>query len=283
MYRTNALVMALLGTVLSTSVLAEGAYFLGQPEYQDSRSQALVTAMLEAHGGTQAWSDAEVLSFRFVTKVVGGGAPFYSIEKVALDAGATYIEWPWLQATTGWDGTTVWSKNWPMPIPPGFFTHLTTSFITMPWLTQHDDAVLSYVGHETLPKSEDEMEVVRLTFDAPGPHVPGNYYELFIDPERKLLRAVRFDITHPRMVANPNQPIGPNIHVFEEYRSLAGLVVPTYYVTHGTRQGQGSTAAVHMVFDMSLEGRLEPKQTALPEGGVVDTATAQWWQGSSPD
>ena len=253
--------------------------FDGEPRYADDESRRIALRLVEAHGGRDGWRDAESLSFRFVTKVIGAPVPWYSIETMDLRSNAAYIDWPWWDAKTGFDGEAVWSENWKMPLPAGFFTRLTASFITLPWLTGMDGVTVGPVTTDRLPGSETRYRVLRLEFAERGPQVPGEYYELFIDPDRHVMRAVRFNITHPGMVANPNQPLGPNLHVFQEYRQIEGLIFPTYYTSYGRNAANATdSSAIHMLFDLSLERPFDVAAASPPPAAERDEVTRSWWQ-----
>lgn len=66
------------------------------------------------------------------------------------------------------------------------------------------------------------------TFDQRSPSMPGTFYDIFIDQESGLMKGVRFDISQPGMVVNHSQPLGPDFHVFGEYRKFYGLALPTF-------------------------------------------------------
>jgi len=256
-------------------------WFAGNPEYTDDASKALAGQVLEAHGGMQAMASAESLKFSFFTKVVGGQTPFYSVETVDLKTGNAHLEWPFWNAAIGLHDGKLWSHQWPMPMPAGFFIRLTTSFMTLPWLMQANAANVGPVSTDQLPDDDTVYEVLRITFDERSPSIPGTFYDLFVDPETRLMKAIRFDINHPGMVANPSQPIGPNVHVFGEYRRLGGLVIPTFYKTYGRNSANGGTSnAFHFAWDLSLDQPFDTARLAAPEGARFDDISMQWWQSS---
>jgi len=254
-------------------------WFRGEPEYADAASRALALQVLAAHGGMQAMQAATSLRFSFFTKVVGGQVPFYSIEAVDLGTGNAYIDWPLWDATIALKDGELWSQRWPMPMPAGFFIRLTTSFITLPWQIQADTANVGPVSTDRLPGDQTDYQVLRVTFDERSPSIPGNYYELFVDPASHLMKAVRFDINHPGMVANPDQAIGPNIHVFGEYRRFDGLLIPTFYLSYGRGMANGGASnAYHFAWDLSLDEPFDASRLEAPDGAQLDELSMRWWQ-----
>jgi|GEM_PF-4375920 len=258
---------------------AQPRLFKGEPAYQNNETRTLVNEMITAHGGTEPWQDISTLKFEIITKVIGNGsAPTYSIETTNLNSGAAYLDYPFWDAEIVWNNSEVWSRNWPLPLPPGFFTRLSTSFITLPWLTQNKHVKLSGLMPGHLPGDETLYDVVKMEFKNPGPSIPGEYYELFIDRETHLLAGIGFNITHPFMMQISSQPVGPNYHKFTEYKNVGGLVIPTYYETHGyNSQNGGITRAMHAVFGLDLNETFDESRLPRQDDSVIDESTTQWW------
>lgn len=271
----------------SDASASQREFYSGQPHYESDDTKRAVEEMIIAHGGMDRWANISTLQFGFFTKVIGAPnpqPPFYSVETTNLNTGAAIIEWPWFSAETIWDGEHVWSRNWPIkPLPPGFFTQLTTSFITLPWLTQTKSVNLYGPFEGRLPADAHDpktYDVVRMTFEKPNPKIPGEYYEIYIDPETKLMRAIKFNITHPGMVRIAGQNIGPNYHVISEYQNIDGFVMPTYYFTYGSGNNAGqNTNALHVVFNLKSNVQIDDSLFAMPADAVLDEETTDWWNG----
>jgi len=123
------------------------------------------------------------------------------------------------------------------------------------------------------------MPVLRVTFDERSPSIPGTFYDLYVDPETSLMKGIRFDINHPGMVANPSQPIGPNFHVFAEYRQFDGLILPTSYMTYGAGSKNGKAGnAFHFAWDVQLDQPFDNTRLVAPEGAARDAVSMDWWQ-----
>lgn len=274
--RLLLLLLAVVATLRPAPVLAQET---GTPEYATAETRLLIERMVDAHGGLDPWQAVEVIGFNFFTKNSGNPNPWFSRETTDRRSGRAILDWPYLDASIVWDGSEVWSVNWPVQIPPGFFTRLTYSFITMPWLTQSSGARLEATGTGKLPNDDTQYATVRMTLPHRSASIPGTYYELFIDPSSHLLKAIGFDLAHPGMVANPDQPLGPNYHVFEEYSEYAGLTIPTYYVSYGFNQrNKKKSSAIHVVFDLTLNESFDEARMEKPIDAVVDEATLNWWR-----
>jgi len=267
--------------VISIPVQAN-PWFNGSPAYSDEASETLAKEVLAAHGGMQPMASATSLQFNFFTKVIGGPMPFYSYEAVDLTTGDAYIEWPFWDATVALQDGKLWAHQWPMPMPAGFFIRLTTSFITLPWQIQADSANVGPATTGRLPEDEIVYDVLRVTFDERTPSIPGTFYDIYIDPETRLMKGVRFDINHPGMVANPEQPLGPNFHVFGEYRKFSDLILPTFYTSYGRGSADGGESnAYHFAWNVSLDQEFDAAKLNAPDDAVPDTVSMDWWQSTA--
>ena len=270
---------ALLLVLLASGPVQASPWFDGSPEFADAASRQLAAELLAAHGGMQPMSEAKSLQFNFFTKMIGGPMPFYSFEAVDLENGNAYIEWPFWESRVGWQDGELWSHQWPMPMPAGFFIRLTTSFMTLPWQINADTANVGPARTGVLPEDETVYDILRVTFDERSPSIPGTFYDVYIDPETRLMKGIRFDINHPGMVANPSQPIGPNFHVFAEYRQFDGLILPTAYMSYGTGSANGGASnAYHFAWNVQLDQPFDITRLAAPEGATRDAVSMDWWQ-----
>lgn len=271
------MIRALLLVLLASGAANAGPWFDGNPDYVDDASRELAGQLLKAHGGMQPMQAAESLQFNFFTKANGGPNPFFSFEAVDLVSGNAYMEWPDWNASVALNKGELWSHQWPMPMPAGFFIRLTTSFITAPWQIQADSANVGPVSQGQLPNDDANYDVLRVTFDERSPSIPGTFYDLYIDAETHVMKGIRFDINHPGMVANPNQPLGPNFHVFFEHRQFDGLILPTSYVTYGGGNTD-SAGAYHFAWNVRLDEPFNEAKLVAPEGAVRDQVSMDWWQ-----
>ncbi len=250
------------------------------PLYDSNETKLFVKQMVKAHGGMKIWSESDSLWFQFMTNVRGAKTPFYTQEHVNLRKDNAYITWPLWNAKLSWDGNQIRTVNWPMKgMPPGFFTKLTASFISLPWLTQADDAKLTLMTDSKLPEGDTIYTVVRLEYGRQKPEIPGTYMDIYIDKSTFLMKGIGFNINHPAMMANQKQAIGPNFHVMRDYQVVNGLQIPAYYVSYGKRpDGNFTSNAVHMVFDVRLNKIFDQSQLLTKENTVVDQQTLSWWK-----
>ncbi len=250
------------------------------PENRTDTSKQLIQKVVNRYGGMKAWKKVNTLQFRVFTKVIGVGAPpFLSKEMIETSTGRSVIDWTVMNATTVWDGKESWSHGWKIEgLPPGFFSRLSYAFITLPFRTQDEGVQLGPIGQGKIPGDSREYSTIRMTYSKQNPDIPGTYYKLYIDNKTNLIRALEFDISHPSMVRNPGQAIGPNFHVFEEYGEFGGITLPIYYVTGGTdARGKATGSAIHSIFDISINDSIDGAKFVKPPGAIVDRKTMVFW------
>jgi len=166
-----------------------------------------------------------------------------------------------------------------MPLPAGFFVRLSSSFLTLPWQIQSGNADIGPAFRGKLPDDDTQYDILRVTFDNRHAGIPGTFYEIFVHPETRLMAGLRFDINHPGMVANPKQPLGPNYHVFGDYRTFENLVIPTFYKSYGQGSGTGGTSnAYHFVWNMKLDEPFDMAHAVAPSDAQIDQVSTEWWQ-----
>ncbi len=269
----------ILGLLLLGPVTTSGQpWFQGEPEYFDEASRHLAGELLDAHGGMAAMAAAKSVQFNFFTKMIGNPTPFYSFETLDLSTGNASVDWPFWDATISWDREQLWTRNWPMPLPAGFFVRLTSSFLTLPWQIHTDGADIGPTTQEKLPGDDTVYDVLRVTFEQRHPGIPGTFYEIFVHPDSGLMAGLRFDINHPGMVANPKQPLGPNYHVFGDYRNFNGLVIPTFYKSYGQGSSAGGdSSAYHFVWNMQLDQPFDTSRVVKPDDAAIDEVSTNWW------
>ncbi len=249
------------------------------PDYANEETRIVIEAMVEAHGGMAAWRRVESFRFRMLSKVSGQANAWLSTETVEPSTGRSVLDWPVLEASIVWDGKEVWSVNWPPAPPPGFFPRLSYAFVTLPFLTQAEGVSLGPMEPGGIPGDSTDYLTVRMTYLQQNADIPGDYYKLFIDPASLLLKAIEFNITHPGMIANRNQALGPIVHVFEEYTAVGALTIPTYYVTFGFNpRNKNVSNALHVVFDISVNGPFDEARMQRPANAVTDVQTLTFWE-----
>lgn len=249
-------------------------------EYSMSASE-VIEQTVEAHGGRAAFENLPGLSYWFFTRNTGAPDPWLSIESIDFATGRSVIEWPVYEAKIWSDGESAWSRGWPLGFSPGFFPYLTPSFVTLPFLLDGPGVHLGEVELKKLPEDDTDYLSFRITFEEPRGLAPGTYYRMYVNPETFEYRAIEFDINHPGLVANPNQPLGPNIHVFQEFKNVGGVRLASYYNTYGqNRRNNTVSTADHWLFAVSTERPFSEAWEDGPDGEQLDAVTTEFWKRS---
>ncbi len=251
-YRALALTAAL-------SLAAAGA--------QGAGSQEVVTRMIDAHGGMDAWAAAPTVAFTEEFRQGEATAGFPG--RVIVEQGRRRAMLDYNGMRAFWDGEKAWSVNWMVPMPPRFLALLNYYFVNLPWLTRDDGVILGEPGTGKLWDDPTEYVTVKMTF-APGVgDTPDDYYILYIHPETHQLRANEYVVTYRSLLPEGVDATDPHILVYDEYTEVGGLVVPSHYTIYLTdRSIYGSCA----ITGWSFSEPWDESWMEMPEGAVVDTS-----------
>ena len=232
--------------------------------------ELLIQHMAQAHGGLEAWRAAPTVSF--TDEFRQGDAETGRVSVVTVEQGLrrAYIDYPGTEMSLAWDGERAWSENWANPAPPRFYALLNYHFANLPWLAHDPGVVLSEFGTGTLPDDPTEYQTVKITYEAGTGDTPNDYYRLYVDPETHLLKAVDYIVTYKALLPEGVDSTPPNTLVFDEFQTVAGLVVPKHYTIY--------SAAGEVYFrcgfrDWSFERPFDESRMTPSESAVVDTST----------
>lgn len=247
-----------------------------KPKYDSNETKEIIESMLEAHGGMDNWNKAKTLDFSIVMYLanlpVGGETGriydnnwrYYTIS-MELQTNRCYAILPTLGNTypsLAFDGTDIWMKDYSFDPkfndgPTGIlFFH--PGYVTMPWLTQVDGAVLTRLEDTDVPDYGSNIKI-RLTYE-PSDKEHGGYYDLFIDKETSLLRAVKNTASLPKLPGDflpekfpAGQGSGAIFRIFEKYQERNNLTLPVSYTSikkedDGSLKVFGSHILINPVF-----------------------------------
>jgi hypothetical protein len=224
----------------------------------------VVTKMIEAHGGMEAWESAPTVAFteEFRPGEATSGMP----GRVVVQQGSRRAYLDYGGAQVAWDGEKAWGVNWQVPTPPRFLALLNYYFLNLPWLTQDPGVNLGAPGTGTLPGDATEYVTVRMTFDAGVGDTPDDYYLLFVHPETHRLAANEYVVTYRSILPAGVESSQPHVLVYSDYTEVGGLVVPTGYTIYE----DGAIYATAVFSDWSFSMPWDETWMEMPEGAVVD-------------
>lgn len=250
--------------VLAIIALAISAF--AAPPAGAGGAEEIIDAMIEAHGGLEAWAAAPTVSFEDHFKPGGeGGAP----SRVTVEQGRrrAYIDWPGSETRLAWDGERAWSENWGAPYPPRFLALLNYHFLNLPWLARDPGVILGDPGSGKLWDDPIDYVTIRLTYGEGVGDTPKDYYLLYIHPETHQLRACEYIVTYRALLPEGVESTDPHILVYDDYATVDGLVVPTHYTIYETDHSVYGTCGIA---DWSFSRPFDLSRMEKPEGATLD-------------
>ncbi|MBL9008350.1 MAG: hypothetical protein JNJ46_29085 [Myxococcales bacterium] len=267
---------------LSTAHAAAGSPgSASQPatETATPRARELVSAMLQAHGGMEAWRSTHALQFTHVLMFgeVLHTEWFISHETTEIRTKRSYQDWPLFKGRLAYDGTATWTHNWQIENPPGVNVNSAYTILALPWLTQEAGVLLTDLGRRTLPADPLAYDVVRMTYATGTAEQRRKYYDLYIHPQTHVLRAVAYNITYGAFLdliglPKDQQSLGPFLHVFYEHTREGGLLFPSKYDTFDPTQ---HNAGRHVVIGYALSGSFDASRLRPPKDAVFDRSSPE--------
>jgi hypothetical protein len=248
--------------------------------------QMLEKKMLEAHGGYKLWKEAPSLSFIneaydfsiSSTDDISNYVDIYNY-KIAIKPGNSTGYALFTGEKRSWiffDGREIGSvglveENNNLKKSPAVLLFSVYALINLPWLTQLDGVKLKYVGTGRLPLEPGKYDIIKMSFDV-GNHNHEGFYELYIDPDSGLLKAVRQTAIFPKLPGtNFNKGVSdlpvPILHVFKSYRRSSGLTVPTSFVSYLNRK----LLAVHFIQSPSFNEPIREEYIYFSETNSRET------------
>jgi hypothetical protein len=286
MIRNQSIAWLLVATIVTAPLDVADA----RPTYDNTDTQALIEAMVEAHGGQDAWLGTPSFNYTYVMYLASLPVPGESgrryfnnwrLYEATLEPRTSrgYLTLPLEESAgphVGFDGERLWRR--PYDFDPSFqdspfqLLYYHYAMISLPWLTQMDGVVLDDRGTGNLPSLEVEFRVVRMSFSPKG-KTHGGHYDLYIDPQTDRLAGW---IQTTRVPILPGDPLpaevegsdGPGriARVVDQYAELDGKVIPIAYSSLAT-DGSDRLFGIHLLIEPSFRdaidvSMLEPSEDA---------------------
>jgi hypothetical protein len=249
-------------------VLGAAAVVLGAgPVPAAETADQLVDAMIEAHGGFEAWAEAP--SVRFEDDWEGRGGFVTTVEAGRRRA---YLDSPALGGPSmAWDGEKAWSVNWPENgPPPRFLALLNYYFLNLPWLLKDPGVNLELLEPRPLFEDPTRWKVLRVTYDAGVGDTPDDWYEVYVHPTSYHLKACRYVVTYRSLLPEGVESTPPHLLIYDEFDRADGLMVPSRFTIY---EEDGSVYAKCDISGWSFSEPFDEARMAMPPGAVVDEST----------
>ncbi len=239
---------------------------------------SLARRVIDAHGGIEAWRAAKTLRYTQTLLIPGGDKPWVATETVEeTPVRRLYQDWSSHGGSLVWDGKEVWAVDWGLPNPPKLMPFLNYYSLITPWLALDEGVTIEASSQALIPGGDStkyDTVTIRVPSDISGPPVAG-YYRVLIDPTSNRMKAMSYSVTYGPILDAMGVPdgvteMGPITHVYDEYTTVGGLLVPTRYHTVGP---DGSLAGDHQVGGWGVGAAFDESRMVKPTNAVVDTSS----------
>lgn len=263
-----------LSFLISTSLLAK------DPIYASNKTKEIIQKMIEAHGGMEAWKNANTFSYdntMFSSSL--GEVPFW-VSEVTIDKKTrrVYQDWPIHQSSMSYNGKEAWSVDWKIGNAPKFEALFFYYFLNLPWLTQDSNVTLGEVTKIKHAAFENEVYVIDMGFTekpAVG-KTKKDRYKLYIDSNSYLLIGYEYKIGYGYMLDLFRFPadkelFGPMFRINKSFTTVDGLIYPNIMETSNTDQTQ--VYGNHAIYNYSHTIPFDETRMNKPSNAVMDESS----------
>jgi hypothetical protein len=246
---------------------------------QTHSTREIIEQMIAAHGGMNAWRNANTISFEHI--LIFGDKKnlewWVQREMTETTTMRTYQEWLVDSSFLAFDGTRTWTRRWKKENPPKMQVNNHFTAYCLPWLSQNTHVNLSEPTRKSLPDDTTSYFVVTMSFQSQAGFAKEKYYKLFIHPRTFLMMGWEYNLTDGALLDAMNLPasvtaFGPFTAVIEEHRRVDGLLIPLRYRTFNPR---GEVSGNHLVLDFAVNKPFDESKVALTPDGVVDYSNSE--------
>jgi hypothetical protein len=179
---------------------------------------------LDAHGGYEKWRAQAGVEFDLTWRSNKGDRHDHQLFDLGTRSGLITSE----KYTVGSDHGQVWVKpalDALGGIPPRFYFGTPFYFFGMPFVFADPGSRQDSLGKKSF-RGKD-YDALKITFAKGTGDTPEDHYIAYIDPESKQLKLAIYIVTYPAMrQGKPLDQLEPHAIVFDEWQSVAGLLVP---------------------------------------------------------
>ncbi|WP_421871224.1 DUF6503 family protein [Marinoscillum sp.] len=174
-----------------------------------------MTAILDAHGGYQRWSEMNTLSYE-----LEGEKQVISLkDRKVLITGK--------DRTIGFDGTNVWVTPDTADVSRARFYHnLYFYFFAMPFVL--GDPGITYEPVDSRDFQGEQLEGIKVSYKSDVGDSPDDNYILWYDPSSYQMKWLMYTVTYGKEGPNDNYSL---IH-YADWKDFSGLKLPTQLEWH---------------------------------------------------
>jgi hypothetical protein len=248
-----------------------------QASFCDSNAQSAVSAMVNAHGGIDAWRELKSIYVEREHLFAGSERPIRFSILGEYPSHRIFQSWLAPSGTLAWDGERAWSSDWALAdrLMPRYVAAIGFYLVNMPWLAYQDATRLETRGcGGRLPGHGDRQYLVIEADYEPDPvrkpawyEGPRDSYELYIDPDSHRLSGVMQHWTYAGQLDTAGAP--PSVEAISQlFVEVNGLIWPEAYSAYTP---EGEVAAHGRFFDYDFSRPLDTKLLFADDTGSVKT------------
>jgi hypothetical protein len=198
----------------------------------DGAQPAALQQTLDAHGGLDAFRGYGTLEYDFERSTES--STIQDRQTIDLSSRSVYIESEGY--TLGYDGEVTWitpnAEALSYPASPGFYSSTYFYFFAVPFVFADPGVNAESDGQATVDGTT--YDVVRISFDSGTGHAPDDRYVLYVDPETRRTKMLRYSVTYGDMADDraPN-----SVLVYRAFQDAGGLTVPRRGTFHAWNGG----------------------------------------------
>lgn len=248
-----------------------------QPQYESAKTQEVIEKMIKAHGGMEAWSNLETLSFTTVMHSESLGFLRFWLHSQTIDMQTrrSYQDWPLVGSKLSYDGQQVFTEDWRVGNPPNHQHSVFFYYVNLPWLTQDKNVALGAVERTKHQAFKNEVFKVEMSFtEVPTlGKSPKDTFTLYIDTETYLLNGYEYTVGYGPLldimqIPASQETFGPVLRINNYTGDVNGLKFPMLMTTHSADLSQ--QYGDHAVYNFKLNEAFDESRMTPGAKAVVD-------------
>ncbi len=249
-----------------------------------SEAGALVLEAIQAHGGLTSWLGAGTIRFTFDYHPVDESRPRRHTEShVDLWRSRARQDVVDSEVAIGWDGETAWEfpNAEAFPGSARFWATTPYYFVGVPFVFADPGTRFERLPDSPLAERDAEegseapsYHLVKITYEDGTGDSPDDYYILYVDPNTKRVRALRYVVAYPGFFPEGGHT-PEKLMRYEGEHEVQGLVMPSSLPTYAfdlDRNAPTDLVTNITVADIALGDPIEASRFRAPEGASTTTA-----------
>ena len=235
-----------------------------------SSAGQLLWSSIEAHGGLANWFGKGPIAFHFDYQPLDGGRRRNSYQVIdQWSVRAVHEVADNRDITYGWDGKQAWSfpDSADVGVNPRFWSTTPYYFVGLPFVLADEGVILEELGKKEFKGIT--YDLIKASYENGIGDAPDDFYVIYIDPETKLMGALRYIVSYPGFFPDGG-------HLPEKFMEITGqqtvdgMTVPTGYHTHWFKNDEPEEHITTIdVTEVSFKDDMLDSYFEMPEGARI--------------